>query len=574
MYKDNSYYTKERNAQIVLSLLKEKGIRKVIASPGTTNIAIVGSMQHDPFFEMYSAPDERSAGYLACGLSAESGEPVVLTCTGATASRNYLPALTEAYYRKLPIVALTSSLEINRSGHLFPQFIDRTFQPKDTVKCSVQIPPITSSNQEWECVVKTNQALLELERNGGGPVHINLMTAGEFTDFSTKVLPQVRNITRYTYCSDFPLLPFGKIAIFVGAHKQMSEELTKTIDNFCAYHDCIVYCDHTSGYNGNFKVLSALIASQKNMQDMFSPDLLIHIGEVSGDYYTLPQLKLNCKEVWRINPDGEIRDYFRKLTKVFEIEEIDFFKRYVEIRHATTTQNVYYGVCQRKIQEIRKRIPNLPFSNLWMASILSKEIPHNSVLHFGILNSLRAWNFFELDKTITTSCNVGGFGIDGCLSTLIGASIASPNKLCFGILGDLAFFYDMNVLGNRHIKGNLRILLVNNGKGTEFRNYSHPASSLGNEADDYIAAARHYGNQSPNLVRNYANDLGYTYLSASTKEDFLNQIQNFVDKSSQKSIIFEVFTNNENESDALQKLREMSDTTKDKVKSVVKKAIH
>ena len=102
------YYTDERTAQVVLALLKEHGIRKVIASPGTTNMALVGSMQSDPYFEMYSSVDERSAAYMACGLAAESGEPVVISCTGATASRNYLPGLTEAYYRKLPVFAITS----------------------------------------------------------------------------------------------------------------------------------------------------------------------------------------------------------------------------------------------------------------------------------------------------------------------------------------------------------------------------------------------------------------------------------------------------------------------------------
>ena len=87
-------YTDEKNIQIVLGLLKAHGIRKVIASPGTTNIGLVASMQHDSYFELYSAADERSAAYMACGLASETGEAVVLSCTGATASRNYIPALT------------------------------------------------------------------------------------------------------------------------------------------------------------------------------------------------------------------------------------------------------------------------------------------------------------------------------------------------------------------------------------------------------------------------------------------------------------------------------------------------
>lgn len=89
------FYTVERSQQIVISLLKQYGIRKIITSPGTTNITFVASVQHDSWFELYSSVDERSAAYMACGMAAESGEPVVLTCTGATASRNYVPGLTK-----------------------------------------------------------------------------------------------------------------------------------------------------------------------------------------------------------------------------------------------------------------------------------------------------------------------------------------------------------------------------------------------------------------------------------------------------------------------------------------------
>ena len=77
--------------------------------------------------------------------------------------------------------------------------------------------------------------------------------------------------------------------------------------------------------------------------------------------------------------------------------------------------------------------------------------------------------FFETHSSITGFCNTGGFGIDGIMSSFIGASFMTKNKLYFCVIGDLAFFYDMNVLGNRHIKSNIRIMLINNGKGTEFR---------------------------------------------------------------------------------------------------------
>lgn len=105
---NKKYYTDERAVQIILYLLKANGIKKIVASPGTTNITFVGSVQQDPWFEVYSSVDERSAAYIACGLAEQSREPVVLTCTGATASRNYYSGLTEAFYRKLPVLAITS----------------------------------------------------------------------------------------------------------------------------------------------------------------------------------------------------------------------------------------------------------------------------------------------------------------------------------------------------------------------------------------------------------------------------------------------------------------------------------
>lgn len=168
------HYTVNKNALILISLMKQYGIKKVIASPGTVNVPFVASIQQDDFFEVYSCVDERSAAYMACGFAAETCEPVVITCTGATASRNYLPAMTEAYYRKLPVIAVTGTDRIENTGHLMPQAIDRTQIQKDIAICSVFLNQIRTDEQEWRCIVDANKALINSTRRGGGPVHINL----------------------------------------------------------------------------------------------------------------------------------------------------------------------------------------------------------------------------------------------------------------------------------------------------------------------------------------------------------------------------------------------------------------
>ena len=566
---DIKYYTTERNARILISLLKERGIKRVIASPGTTNISVIGSMMNDPFFTIYSAPDERSAAYMACGMAVESGEPVVISCTGATASRNYLPGLTEAYYRKIPVLALTSSLQIGRSGHLYPQFIDRTQHPKDTVNYSTQVYPVDTAEDEWNCVIKINEALLALSRNGGGPVHINLMTKGEFADFSVKELPMVRKINRLYLGDDLPCIN-GKVAIFVGSHRKFSEDLTNEINTFCGIYDSVVFCDHTSGYKGKYRVLYPIVASQPRADEVLDKiDILIHIGEVSGDYYTQGRLK-TVKTVWRVNEDGEIRDYFHHVTSVFQMKEADFF-RYYNRGNIIESKTGQLEHCKSIIKLIQDNLPEFPFSNIWIASVSHFKLPQNSVLHLGILNSLRSWNFFEIPQNVDSYSNVGGFGIDGGLSTLIGSSLTDSNRLYFGIFGDLAFFYDMNSLGNRHVGNNLRIMLINNGKGTEFRNYTHPGFAFGDRADEYIAAARHYGNKSKELIKHYAADLGFEYLTASGKEEYLDVCDIFFSPKLTKSIIFEVFTNNEDESNALMKLNNILLDAKHQIVNFIEK---
>ncbi len=554
----NTFYTSERHVLLLIALLKAKGIHKVIASPGTTNITFVASLQQDPFFDIYSAADERSAAYMACGLAAESGEPVVLSCTGATASRNYLPGLTEAYYKKLPILAVTSVQSMANVGHIIPQVIDRSVVAKDVARLSVCLPVVKDENDAWACELKVNQALLALKRHGGGPVHINLETFYS-RDFSVKQLPEVRVIDRITFHDEFPVLPDGHVAVFVGSHKVWTKDETEALDKFCASHNAVVFCDHTSGYKGKYRFLSALVKAQTYNQPILPEiETLIHIGDVSGDYYTLG---ISAKQVWRVSEDGELRDTFRKLRYVFEMPESAFFAHYTD---SEVGDDSYLALCKKAYEDVYSHIPELPFSNIWMARQLAPCLPENSVLHLGILNTLRSWNFFEIPASVLSYSNVGGFGIDGDMSSLIGASLANPEKLYFGVLGDLAFFYDMNVMGNHHVGRNVRIMLVNNGRGTEFRNYNHMANMFGADADAYMAAAGHYGNKSKDLVKHYAEDLGFEYMSASSKDEFNLVYQRFVTADMHdKPMLFEVFTDSKYESDALLAISTCLKTDKD-----------
>lgn len=564
----SKFYTDEKNALIIIALLKANGIRKVIASPGSTNMTFIASIQRDSFFEIYSAVDERSAAYMACGLAHESGEPVVISCTGATSSQNYMPGLIEAYYRKLPVLAITSTQMVGKMGQLVPQITDRSNMPNDTCRVSVELPIVKDDDDWWECEVKVNQAILELKRGGGGPVHINVPTCYS-RSYETKILPVCREMNRFTPSDTLPKLK-GRVAVFIGAHREFDQQEVDALDRFCSSNDAVVFCDHTSGFAGKYRINYSLVTSQDQMNVLVDrPDITIHIGEISGDYSATAIIG---NEVWRVSKDGEIRDTYRKLRYVFEMDEKSFFEHYTDASKPPSVK--YLNQCQERLKQLQQQITELPFSNIWLAQQIAHKIPTGSTIHFGILSSLRAWNFFDLPDNVTSASNVGGFGIDGGLSSLLGASLANQNKLYFGVIGDLAFFYDMNALGNRHAGKNLRIMVVNNGKGAEFSRYNQHGALLGDQTEEFICAAGHFGNKSPDLIKNYAQDLGFEYISASNKKEFEQNCKKFISPEiGKQAIVFEVFTDSDEESKALEVIRNIRADSGMAAKKAVKKLI-
>ena len=551
-------YTDDQNAQIVLALLKEYNIRKIVISPGTTNVPIARSVQFDPYFEVYSMVDERGAAYFAGGLAFASGEPVVISCTGATASRDYLPGLTEAFYRHLPVIALTSQHHSSTYHDLVPQMTDRSVSQNDIKKYAAFLPNVKDESDFKTCERLVNEALIAATTNGGGPVHINLPVNPAYS-FTTPKLPKVTKIDVYN-SENIPAdelheeLKNKRVAVFIGSHKPFDEATTKAISKFAKAYDAIVLHDHTSCYtgeNGSMMSLASMIIGKDEL-----PELVIDMGSICGDYNS--GRLFARKKTWRISEDGVVHKRYDAvdLQKVFDCSEKCFFETMANYKGEIQ----YYSKLEKDLSV--DTIPQMPFSNLYVSSKLSKMIPNGSYLHMGILNSLRSMDYFNVDNSVLRSSNVGGFGIDGALSTLLGQSMADKNKLAFCLVGDLAFFYDMNTLGNRHVHNRLRIILVNNGRGVEFRLNKRLESQWAADTDDLIAAKGHFGS-----AKGWAESMGFEYLTASDKKEFDDLFEDFCNPDIDhfdKPVLLEVFTEVFDEQQALHNVQNYYPTIRKK----------
>lgn len=532
---------KHNTLHYILALLKAYGIKNIVASPGSQNSTFNYIAQEDSYFKCYSVIDERAAVYVALGIATELQEPVVITCTGATAARNYMSGMTEAYYRELPIIALTFYNPKLNKFSLEPQYTDRSISQNDIKEISIHLPEIKDRVDKMHILTKLNAAL-SLAKYKNLPVHINCPSA---YNYDIKTLPTDIWTTQY-YDEEFskliPELKNKKFAIFMGEHKKFTSEEEKAISNFAQSYNIPVFCDHTSNYHGKNKVL---IQQFRLLNKPFlRPELILDMGGISGAYNKGGIF--TASEVWRIIKNYRYGSrHNKKLTKLLIGSEVNIFK---QLNLNDNTKSNYYDLIVDELNKLNT--PALPLSMPLVAQMLSSYIPEKSSLHLAILTSLDAMNYFSLPETVDVFCNVGGFGIDGPLSTSVGQSIAKQNKTHFCVTGDLAFFYDMNILGNRHINKNLKIILVNNNKAVLFRLNKLHENTWGAKTDVLVGAAGH----NKGGAKGWVESCGFKYLTATSKEEFLNQIKDFCSKDFGAPVVFEVFTDTEEEKLAIKTL--------------------
>lgn len=535
-------YTNLVNVQVIISLLKQNNISHVVLSPGTRNVPFVHSVETDPFFHCYSIVDERSAAYFAMGLSEALDEPVCVSCTSSTATCNYMPAVKEAFEKNIQLVVLSADRDYHYLYQMEDQMIDQIEMYGKYVKCFVDLPIVKSREDEWYCIRRVNQALMELDRYRKGPIQINFQVINPKV-FSCKELPQYRKITRYNTYEDNSVWEMladrvrGKkrVLVLCGQNWEESDRLCDALYKFFEKSNSVISYDYfTNVYHPDF-VKTVMITESMEAEEFqdYLPDLVITLG---SHLWSFVKLKLRAYpgkyEHWSITRTGEIEDAFMSLTSVFECEPQCFFER-INAFLVGRNNREYYEKWKNRIAQVK--IPKLPFSNFLVIQKLMDRIPENSLVHLTILNSIRLTQFSNVKNKIRCYANLGADGIDGSLSTFLGQASDEEDTLKFFISGDLSFLYDVNGM-QISLNKSYRFLVINNFAGAEFhKNFDTKAIPM---IDDYIAAGHE------TKIEDFVLDLDVKYISASNETELLSGIDIFCSMSEQP-IVFEVFTDAE-----------------------------
>lgn len=526
----------------LISLMKQNNIRRIVISPGSRHFALVHSLEADDFFKLYSVVDERSAAFFALGLIQKTGEVVAVTCSSGTACMNYGSAIVEAYYQKLPLLVLSSDRNPQLLNQLEDQFYDQYDTFTNCTKYRGQLPIIKDDTDEWYCNRIINEAIIELDHHGKGPVHINIPFVAHNTDtFQTVQLPNVRRITLHKadildeqWIEYADRLRGKKVMVVWGQSVDQTEDFKAAIDAFTTNFDAIILTDKISNCHAknavlNTTVVLGILTPEEKVN--FRPDVVITIG---GNYIFNNELKryLNGGKIehWQVGDEDKVCDPFHMLTDMYEMSEATFFSKItgaaefsVEGEYAKNWMNV-------------SELPALPtpsYNELYAIGAVLNNLPKNVDLQLANSCTIRMSHFFPTDESVSVNCNRGVNGIDGSMSTAVGFS-AENDRPTFYITGDLSFFYDMNSLWIRHLSPKMHIMLINNGGGAIM--YAPLNDEIRKTLLPHVSAGHHTS------AKGWVESLGFKYISANNAQEVDNAMKSFLDVESTSPIFLEVFT--------------------------------
>ena len=447
-------YSSKQNVNILTSLLVAHGIHHAVVCPGSRNAPIVHNLNECPDIQCYPVTDERSAGFYALGMTQALKEPVVVCVTSGTALLNLYPAVAEAYYQHRSLVVVSA----DRPQQWIDQLDGQTLPQPDALGCfvkkAVSLPEPHDEDTRWYCNRLINEALMVKH----GPVHINVPITEPLFDFSTPELPKERKI----------------------------ELLPADISNVTLSHVCRMFMQAKrpmliAGQPMNPLMDEAVVQIGDDAD--YIPDFVLYTG---GSIVSkrLKHFLRKAKETWVVNSEGEVTDTFMNLTHVVQGDGdvvADMVRSNLEEKPHPFVQKWEALLAQIR-QQVEANEP--PYSSAAVVKYFEQERGAN-IVHYANSMAIRLANTYS--KT-PVYCNRGVNGIEGSLSTAAGFSCVTDEKV-FCVIGDLSFFYDQNALWNQNLRGNLRILLLNNGKGGIFDML--PGLEKSPARDKYVAAEHH-----------------------------------------------------------------------------------
>ncbi|SEJ62551.1 2-succinyl-5-enolpyruvyl-6-hydroxy-3-cyclohexene-1-carboxylate synthase [Dyadobacter sp. SG02] len=480
-----------------------QGIRHVVISPGSRSAALTLAFARHGGFQAHVCIDERSAGFIALGMAQQIDSPVVLICTSGSAAYNFAPAVSEAFFQQIPLLVLTADRPKEWQHQYDGQTIYQTGIFGSHVKRSFEVSPdYAHADVQWAINRITNEAINLASVAPNGPVHINVPIREPFypdagEDF--RISDEVRIIKRQESEIVWPQSVWEELLdewenapkiLIAGGQNKPNAALNAVLRRITEEWQIPILGDCIANLSGEeFIHHHDLFLSAENAQKL-GPDLLVTFGMsfLSKEFKQFIR-KNPPKYHWNISDDAFLADPFQSVTRVirgkaaafFEIlfEKLDYqsFVENSDLGHDTSFHSLWLEHERAARQKKHEILRNLSmFNDLTLLDLIFKYTKNQYQLHIANSMSVRYANVLATDNDWSgVFANRGTSGIDGCVSTAVGAARVN-GKPTLLIVGDVAFLYDRNGLLIDNLPQNLKIVVLNNAGGNIFRMIDGPGN--------------------------------------------------------------------------------------------------
>lgn len=485
-------------ARTFVDELARAGLEHVCIAPGSRSTPLVIAFAENPDITVHSLIDERSAAFFALGLGLATGKPAALVCSSGTATANFYPAVIEARYSNVPMLILTADRppELRASGA--NQTIDQVKLYGDHVLWFYDAPlpeaePGALSLRNLRTLADRAYALTVAPE--AGPVHINfpfrkplepLPVATDRTDIETPRMGRV-----FTHISRGSLTPTDdQIAtlsalvqesprglIMCGPRMPGGEATLAALGAFASAAGYPVLADAVSGarFTPHLDALGAY-DSYLSPELLAGADLIIHLGAMptSGVVERLLNTVTPRSRVL-ISENAVWTDPHHSLSHLFVADSPALLNAVTDRLTQPAVDpawRAHWHALDQAAWDALQPVLAVDLFDGAAAAAVAAAVPDGGRLFVASSLPVRHLEQYASPRraNIEIYSNRGASGIDGTISSAFGVAASDPERPVVLLIGDLAFYHDLNGLlaARRSQLDNLTIVLLNNDGGGIF----------------------------------------------------------------------------------------------------------
>ena len=486
--------------------LARAGIRHACVCPGSRSTPLAITLANQPAIKLWMHLDERSAAFFALGLAKAQHQPVILLCTSGTAAANFMPAIVEAHYARVPLIVLTADRPPELRDVGAPQTIDqiRLYGPFAKWFVEMALPEATADLLRYVRTVACRAVAQALEAPAG-VIHLNFPFREPLVPVPVEGQVQIDD-EAYTGRPDGQ--PFVRLASgprqanpqllarlaaelcsiqrgLIVAGPQMDGSFPAAVSRLSAELGYPILADPLSqvrcGRHDRQAVIDTYDAFLRSpsMVGRLAPEVILRFGMPPTSKPLLLYLQRHAQaRQMLVDGDGAWNDAERSVSDAVHADATLFCAALADARHTLDCSrapspwlDLWREVNRRARQAMSAQVGSFaePFEGR-VFSELAECLPEGATCYVSNSMPVRDLDTFcpGQSRSIRFLANRGANGIDGVVSSALGASAAGQGPLIL-VMGDLAFFHDLNgLLAAKLHRLRATIILINNDGGGIF----------------------------------------------------------------------------------------------------------